>query len=85
MMGGWVVLSKIASPAFISWFPENFELALLHSILKPIKAHINGLAPALLEYSIGSACWQRCYLLSQARVAGGALALRMQLAMGVGL
>ena len=49
MMGGWVVFRKIISPVFISWLPENFELALLHSILKPIESHINSFCTFLFD------------------------------------
>ena len=52
VMGGWVVLCKIISPAFISRLPENFELALLYSILKPIESHVNCFTPLLPHCAI---------------------------------
>ena len=68
VMSGAMMLSEVVGPIFITRGPVIFELALFHSILKPIKSHINGFAALLfdssIDYAIGSGvigldwCWR---------------------------
>ena len=61
-----MVLREIISPIFASWLPENFELALLHSILKPLVPRASSFAPLLPCCAIsgtagsGAASFHRC-------------------------
>ena len=68
VMSGAMMLGEVVGPIFITRGPVNFELALFHSVLEPIKSHVNGFAVLLfyssIDYAIGGGvisfdwCWR---------------------------
>jgi hypothetical protein len=54
-MGGRVVFGEIVGIVISARFPMDNKLALAYAVANPIKTHVNGLGPALLDGVIGNA------------------------------
>jgi len=53
MVTGQMVLREVVAQVFGPWAPVNEKLALLNTVLDPVKTHIHGFGAFLLD-SIGS-------------------------------
>jgi hypothetical protein len=55
MMGWGMVLGKVVGEIVFTGMPVNYELALLDSVVDPVKAHVYGFGATLFDRLIGDA------------------------------